>query len=313
MHQPVPSLSIIIEWENAGRIGAARARRMLAALHRQLGALGGGGHELILVHDPAKASRAALEESLRTVAPEADWPARIRFVAAPGGGYYEQKNRGAAGARREIIVFLDSDVVPQEGWLAALVAPFADPQVGVVGGNTFVEHDGLYSAAFAIAWFFPLPSSGHGIEKSRGFFANNVAFRREIFAAHNFPETGQYRGQCGFLAEALGRAGHQVYLSREARVAHPPPEGLRHFLVRALWNGHDDSLRQGGGVRRLAREYGGQLKRIGRDHDRVGLGLAGAAGASLLASAYYALRLAGYLGARAAPNLVRRTLTRADI
>lgn len=306
-----PLLSIVIEWENAGRIGLDRARRMLAVLGAQLGEAG-GAYEIIMLHDPARLPQAPIAEAVGA----AELTGPVRYVALSGADYYQQKNAGAALARGEILLFLDSDVVPEPGWLAALTGPFAAPEIGIVGGNTFVEHDDLYSAAIALAWFFPLPGRGAGLAPSRSFFANNLAMRREIFVRHPFPQTGQYRGQCTFLAETLIAAGHQVYLSRAARVAHAPPQGLRQFLVRALWNGHDDRVRAGrvrGGLWAMGREFIAAIGRIGRKHRQVGLGLPGALAASAIATFYYALRLTAYLAAMVAPETVRRSLLRADV
>ena len=322
MSDSVPSLSIVIEWENAGRIGAARARRMLSTLHDQLRELGpapGAGHEIILLHDPRKVERESVIASLRDAA--GDWPAEITCVAAPGGGYYQQKNAGAALARGDIVIFLDSDVVPEPGWLAALTAPFASPGVDVVCGNTFVDPDGLYAAAMALTWIFPLRSAESGLVRSPYFYANNVAIRRAVFARHPFPETGQFRGQCGFLADELVRSGHEIYLSRDAQVAHAPPQGLKHFVVRALWGGHDDRIRAkrlgpqkaAGPTRPLAARVGGRFARIFRERGRVGLGLGGAVVAAGLAILYQGLRLTAYLASAAAPKLVESGLARVDL
>jgi mycofactocin system glycosyltransferase len=45
------------------------------------------------------------------------------------GGPAEARNAGLAAAETELIAFIDSDVVPSAGWLAPLVAEFADPDV----------------------------------------------------------------------------------------------------------------------------------------------------------------------------------------
>ncbi|GEL17038.1 mycofactocin biosynthesis glycosyltransferase MftF [Pseudonocardia asaccharolytica] len=42
------------------------------------------------------------------------------------------RNAGLAAAATDIVAFLDSDVVPQPGWLEPLLAAFADPAVGLV-------------------------------------------------------------------------------------------------------------------------------------------------------------------------------------
>ena len=322
MSEAVPSLSIVIEWENAGRIGAARARRMLRALRRQLRDVDPGataGHEIILLHDPLKVRRETIAESVREAGP--DWPAEITYAPVPGIGYYRQKNAGAALARNDILIFLDSDVVPEPGWLDRLTKPFASPGVEVVCGNTFVAPDSLYSAAMALTWIFPLRSTETGLVPSRFFHANNVAFRRALFALHPFPETGQFRGQCGFLAEELIRNGHEIYLSRDAQVAHAPPQGLKHFVLRALWGGYDERIRAkllarrsvARGTRSPARKLGTYVSRIFRERRRVELGLGGAAVAAGIAIVYQGLRVASYLASRAAPRLVRRGLERADI
>ena len=321
MSEAVPSLSIVMEWENAGRIGAERANRTLRTLRTQLGALGSNEatpHQIILVYDPRKARPDRIAESMTQAG--RDWPAEITYVEAAGDDYYCQKNRGAALARNEILVFLDSDVVPEAGWLAALIAPFSAPEIEVVCGNTYVAPESLYTAAMALIWLFPLRSEEGGLVASRYFYANNVAFRRTLFARHAFPETGQFRGQCGALADLLRARGHRIHLSRDAQVAHPPPQGFKAFVVRALWGGHDTRinarlrgarLHRGTGL--TLRKTAGHFSRIFRDRRRVGLGISGACIASALAILYQGLVLAGDLAAGAAPELFRRGLERADV
>jgi hypothetical protein len=322
MTQPSPLLlSIVIEWENAGRIGASRAHRMLAELHAQLLELQSGrpvNCEIIVPHDPEKVARAIPAEAMRAVTDGAAWPAELRFVEIAGGDYYQQKNAGAALARGDLLLFVDSDVVPESGWLQSLIQAFASPGIDVVGGNTFVEPEGFYAKAVALLWFFPLRSNHSGIVATSNFYANNVAFRRATFERHNFPSSGQFRGQCAALAEDLTRSGHHIWLSHDAQVAHPPPAGLGAFLLRALWNGHDDciSARFGrrnhlaGGLRSIGARFLGALIRIRRDRARVGLGPTGAIAAMGVAALYYCLDLMGFLATLVAPGLVRRALQR---
>jgi hypothetical protein len=318
-----PSLSLVIEWENANRIGVERARRMLAALHEQLrevGAPGRGEHEVFLLFPEDDVSDAELRPIVEEVAPIDSWPARFRLVPSTAGGYYEQKNAGAALTSGDILIFLDSDVVPQPGWLAGLIDGLQRSNASVVCGNTFVEYDGVYSAAVALSWFFPLRSEEEGLKPTHFFYANNVAFRRDVFMKHQFPETGQFRGQCSALAVNLERDGHQIVMNGASRVAHPPPEGLKHYAVRALWNGHDDfiSMRNAGnasflgGSKKIARDLRWTLQTIKRDHPKVGFGLAGAAVAGSLAAVYCGLKWMSYTAAIADDRKVYRTLEKVD-
>ena len=320
MNAAPASLSFVVEWENAERIGASRAHRMLDALHRQLSdpAIGPiGTCELIFVYDGSGESSegtiaAAVGENGRT------WPARIRFAPAPTGEYYEQKNLGAALATGDIIVFLDSDVVPQPGWLASLLAAFADPRVEVVSGTTFVDVSDFYSAAMALGWIFRLRSDHGPLTPARAAYANNLAMRREVARAHPFPKTGQYRGQCGYLCEALRQHGHVIWVNPSAAASHPPPEWFLPFAVRALWAGHDGAiaLRASGrglfwrGLAGLARDAASSIARIWIRRRRVRFGPLRAAGASALLILYHAFKSAGFLLCCVAPAGTRRAVAR---
>lgn len=60
---------------------------------------------------------------------------RVRHLPAPGN-IPESRNIALRAARGEFVAFLDADEVARPGWLAALLAPFADPTVGFTGGPT---------------------------------------------------------------------------------------------------------------------------------------------------------------------------------
>src|SRR5262249_54528684 len=158
---------------------------------------------------------------------------------APGKRYYEQKNAGACLAQGEILIFLDSDVVPDEGWLDGLLAALDDPNVDVVGGETYHATDTLHDRLFAAFWVFPPRRPSRGVYRYRNFYANNLAVRREVFLANPFPDADAYRGQCAELAKCLRSKGIAIYRQGDSTVSHPPPLGARTFVVRALCRGYD--------------------------------------------------------------------------
>jgi glycosyltransferase involved in cell wall biosynthesis len=69
-------------------------------------------------------------------------PGVLRVVREPRLGLSVARNRGLAEARGEVAVFLDDDAVPHAGWLAALLAPYADPGVVCVGGRIVLRFPG---------------------------------------------------------------------------------------------------------------------------------------------------------------------------
>jgi glycosyltransferase involved in cell wall biosynthesis len=59
-----------------------------------------------------------------------------RYITEPIPGLSRARNRGLTESKSEIVAYLDDDAVPDEHWLEFLLAPFADPNVAVVTGET---------------------------------------------------------------------------------------------------------------------------------------------------------------------------------
>lgn len=310
------SVTIVIEWENAKRSDVARPLGMLRALYCQLREMQTfrSRPEIRLLYDSAKIERALIERLMSEASGGAPWPADVVLFPVAGMRYYEQKNRGALGARTDVILFLDSDVIPETDWLRSLVESFRDPRVSVVGGGTYVALDDLLGKAFALFWFFPLREEGNELAATDSFFANNVAFRREVFEKLSFPDAVVYRGRCSLLAGELRDRGVRIFRHRGARVSHPPPKGIRHFVLRALCEGHDEialgASRPGGSARLAFRSFlekiaGLPWAVLGR-HERVQLGVSGALASLGIGYAYYSLKLLGGLVAWIHPRGFRK-------
>ena len=133
------------------------------------------------------------------------------------------------------------------------------------------------------------------------------------------PKLAQSRGQCVALAATLVEKNVGLFRRGDAWVSHPPPNGIRHFCLRAITDGHDylaAAQRNSGATRLPWRATYWTLRanvrdaaaRIRADFREVGLGRAGAAYAMALAATYYLLAAAGELATRASPGFVRRFL-----
>jgi Glycosyl transferase family 2 len=336
-------VSIVIEWDNARVSELSRAREMYRALVEQIRRLGdsvaaqgeGGNREdagltgaasvhvieVFILYDALEIDPAVIDAVTTALGLALPAGVALHIVGTPGLGYYELKNEGAKRASGDIVVFLDSDVIPESDWLGQMLHPFRDPSVQVVGGNSYIEPVSLYSRAFALTWFFPLRTPAGPLEATSHFFANNVAWRREFLGRHPFPYEPRFRGQCTTLAATLAKEGIPIYSNPSARVSHPPPNGLSHFFRRALCEGHDlivDQRLRGNSApvgvawsirlsyRRL-RAQTTQLRRtIRSQRERVGLSAAAAPLALALAFLYYATRAAGEVLTERDPRIVRR-------
>lgn len=113
------------------------------------------------------------------------------------------RNTALDEARGSIIVFLDDDAIPLDGWLKALRAPYADKHVYGVGGfarpHWLSGQPGWFPEEFL--WVIGcshrgLPSDPHPV---RNLVGANMSFRKSAF------------DDVGGFAEQLGRSGERLY------------------------------------------------------------------------------------------------------
>src|ERR1035437_1834570 len=120
-------------------------------------------------------------------------------------------NRGLSGARNtaldeahgSIIVFLDDDAIPLDGWLDALRAPYADKCVYGVGGFAKPYWLSGQPEWFPEEFLWVVGCSHHGLSSGqhqvRNLVGANMSFRKAAFE------------NVGGFAEQLGRIREQLF------------------------------------------------------------------------------------------------------
>jgi GT2 family glycosyltransferase len=66
--------------------------------------------------------------------PDVHGVAAITHIPFDEANISAARNLGIAAAAGEIVAFCDDDAIPEPTWLAALTAPFTDPEIGAAGG-----------------------------------------------------------------------------------------------------------------------------------------------------------------------------------
>lgn len=233
---------MVVEMENASTISweeVGSTLRILAAQVRDLGKFPAGRRPQILITHPGSAAESpALLEKITELVPELGEVARVECVSVPGGRYYELKNAAIQQADGDWIVFLDSDCVPEPGWLATLLAPLAEGKFVAVSGHTYLGHFNLLSRTLALVWIFPLRDHDARGANRRSLNINNCAFQADWLRANPIPIDNGFKVGCTKLVQQMAQRGGK--LTRVAAFArHAPLTGWRFFMWRALVTGRD--------------------------------------------------------------------------
>jgi glycosyl transferase family 2 len=270
-------LTILIEWENAQDVDTFWVKRAMVALQSELERtreLCPVKPRILYLFDQGAVEARQIEAFMAAHAPRIPQLAAVEFVPTPGLTYYKLKNFGARMATTGFIVMLDSDAGPEPGWLEALMAPFADPDVMAVAGFTTLGHKDLVSRMMALCWIFDLPSERARTVERRAIHANNCAFRTAFFQANPWPDLGAFKKQCGFWKRDMERRKIKWVRTADAMTIHAPQPGGFFLMWRAWIEGRDRDF-QGAHVSssgRLARlGYAGKFwrKRVARSTDRI--------------------------------------------
>ena len=316
----VNRIALIVEWDNARLSEVDRAREMLRRLSLQTAEaarISNASFDLLVVVNPGEICPEIPKSVLAECISTTTWPGRVSLVEAPGESYYEQKNVGVRQTDADIILFIDSDVVPDEAWLAHLLEAIARPGITVVSGETYLATDTFYDRLLAAFWLFDVKRAPGPVYEVRNFYANNVAFRGDVIRQFPFPSAETYRGQCATLAKTLRSSGIRLYRAGSAMVSHPPPSGLAHFVTRAICHGHDITLSNRsksvgwlrasplGAVVRFVRDIASAPGRIAKRRLASVISPSGALLAFVLALAYAMIKFAGEVMTFISPRFVR--------
>jgi cellulose synthase/poly-beta-1,6-N-acetylglucosamine synthase-like glycosyltransferase len=174
-------------------------------------------------------------------------------VREPVRGRSHARNAGMRQARGEIVVFVDADCLPTPGWLASMMAPFADPTVGAVAGEIdtlemetplgqYLASKGHLSQAANFQHGF-LPAAGSGNVAYRRTVLNQIGgFDETLYAGHDADLSWRMQIETGFRLMVAPRAivRHRQEMSLRAlfrqKRRHAHGGVLLYEKYRAQWN-----------------------------------------------------------------------------
>jgi glycosyltransferase involved in cell wall biosynthesis len=117
MSSSTPSVSVIIPVYNGAHTIAACLESMLNQTYPS------DAYEVIVVENGSTDNTSAIAQR---------YP--VRLLHSEERGPAPARNLGIAKSEADIVAFTDADCITDRNWLSELVGPYADPQIGGVGG-----------------------------------------------------------------------------------------------------------------------------------------------------------------------------------
>jgi len=216
------ALSVIIPAYNAEKT----VYSCLSALHDQ--SLPKRDYEIVVVDDGSTDDTSKIAKEFN-----------VKYLFQTNQGPATARNKGVSAAQGTIVLFTDSDCIPDYNWIEEMVSPFNDPDVaGVKGAYKTTQTD--LAARFAQAEFedrYDLLKRHPSIDMIDTYSA---AFKKDIFLQiggfdQNFPVANNEDTD---LSYRLATAGYKLVFNPEASVYHSHPDTFIKYLKLKFWRGY---------------------------------------------------------------------------
>jgi glycosyltransferase involved in cell wall biosynthesis len=178
----------------------------------------------------------------------------VRVISQSNAGPAAARNRGAAVAQGDILLFTDADCVPAPDWAERMITAFTGPGVVGVKGVYRTRQRGLV-ARFVQAEYEDRYDRMRVLATIDFVDTYSAGYRRDIFLASggfdvSFPTASVEDQEFSFR---LAEAGHRLAFVPDAQVFHIHDRTLGEYVRRKFWIGYWKV--------RVMREHPGKLVR----------------------------------------------------
>jgi len=179
-----------------------------------------------------------------------------RYIHEPRNGLHNARHAGARAANGEILVYIDDDAVCDANFLAEILKPFSDIQVGCVGGSILPQFEVPPPEWLSMfpKWYLSILDDSEGPKEVQYIYGCSFSIRRALlFELGGFNPDGfgdkrlwWYRGdgEIGLLRK-VHAAGKKVIYNPKAVVQHFIPKKrltVEYFQERAFKSGIEASF-----------------------------------------------------------------------
>lgn len=208
--------------------------RLLEGLSR-LDIAGLGDVDVFIIDNDPEGSAAALCRAAQET-----YAHRLTYIHEPCRGIAHARNRAVEAARPyDALAFIDDDEIPDERWLAELVAPWQDGSADIVTGPVVPKLEGTPPAWVIEGGFFERPRLADGARMDRAR-TGNVLIAMDLLAGLREPfdpALALTGGEDTHLFRRLVQNGARIVWADRAVVTEfvPPARAEEGWLVRRMY------------------------------------------------------------------------------
>jgi cellulose synthase/poly-beta-1,6-N-acetylglucosamine synthase-like glycosyltransferase len=155
----------------------------------------------------------------------------VRVIAQQNTGAAAARNTGAQTANGEIILFIDGDCIPEQNWVQAMLAPFADPEIVGACGMKQTKQRGIIPRFIQMEYDYRYER-----ERRRRHIdfldSGTAAYRRDVFLKNGGFDVQLSDAEDVDLSYRLSERGYCMAFAAQAIVYDPHPESLIEYLHR---------------------------------------------------------------------------------
>jgi len=179
-------------------------------------------YEIVMVDDGSKDNTAEIVKKYK----------KVKYIFQKNAGPATARNKGWENSNGDIIVFTDSDCVPEKDWLSEMVKPFEkEKSIGAVGGayGKTINNESKLATLIGEEIKFRYKNIGNYTDAHGSY---SLAVRKEILEKVNgFNESYPVAtAEDWDLCYKITKLGYKIYFNKKAKTGHHHPSNLKKYL-----------------------------------------------------------------------------------
>src|SRR3989344_4220086 len=162
----------------------------------------------------------------------------LRIISQKNAGPAAARNKGAYNSKAQILIFLDSDCVPDKKFVEKMIEPFKNPDIAGVQGEYETKNTGSIIARYIGYEMAYRQEPMKNAQKIDHIATHAGAYRKKDFG-RGFLETFKKADMEDIeLSYRFAKSSKRLVFQTEAKIKHPHPESFIRFIKQQYGRGY---------------------------------------------------------------------------